>query len=117
MDDSSVAPGETRLVHDTDRDRYEAHRGEEVLGVLQYGDVADPDDGGPRLRDLRSTVVAPEHSGQGIGSMLVRFALDDIRASGLRAQPTCWFVRGWIQRHPDYHDLLADAADLGEETR
>lgn len=117
MDDSSVAPGEMRLVHDDDRDRYEAIRGGAVLGVLQYGDEEQPDDEGSPVRDLRSTVVAPEHSGQGIASALVRFALDDVRASDLRILPTCWFVRGWIQRHPEYRDLLADPDDLAEESR
>src|SRR5690625_7346445 len=42
------------------------------------------------------------------GSALVRFALDDVRRRGLMARPTCWFVRGWIQRHRVYADLLAE---------
>ncbi|WP_262426125.1 GNAT family N-acetyltransferase [Brachybacterium sp. Z12] len=48
----------------------------------------------------------PERSGQGIGSAIVRFALDDIRGKGMKIRPTCWFVKGWVERHPEYADLL-----------
>ncbi|WP_345078124.1 GNAT family N-acetyltransferase [Brachybacterium paraconglomeratum] len=112
MDETSAGPGAVRLVHDEDRDRYEALDGDELVAVLAYGDEdLSPDSGdggalGVRVRDLRSTVVAPERSGQGIGSAIVRYALDDIRGQGLKVRPTCWFTRGWIGRHPDYADLL-----------
>ena len=43
-----------------------------------------------------------------IGSAIVRFALEDTRARGLKVRPTCWFVRGFIERHPEYADLLED---------
>ncbi|ASK66767.1 GNAT family N-acetyltransferase [Brachybacterium avium] len=114
MDETSAEPGAVRLVHNADRDRYEALDGDEVLAVLAHEDEDPPDgDGralGVRLRDLRSTVVAPERSGAGIGSAIVRFALDDIRGLGMTVRPTCWFVRGWIERHPEYADLLETAA-------
>ncbi|PMC74443.1 GNAT family N-acetyltransferase [Brachybacterium sp. UMB0905] len=113
MDETSATPGAVRLVHDADRDRYEALDGETVIAVLAYGDeelphADDAPSGAPtRLRDLRSTVVAPDRGGQGIGSAIVRFALDDIRERGMAARATCWFVRGWIERHPEYEDLVA----------
>lgn len=112
MDETSTGPGAVRLVHDDDRDRYEALDGDDLVAVLAYGDEDLPPasgDGGAlgvRVRDLRSTVVAPERSGQGIGSAIVRYALDDIRGQGVKVRPTCWFVRGWISRHPDYANLL-----------
>lgn len=99
-----AAPDEDRLVHDPDRDRYELLRGETVLAVLGY--VDEPDGSGGVVRDLRSTIVSPEHGGEGLGSRLVRFALDDVRAHGHRVVATCWFAAGWIERHPDYADLL-----------
>ncbi|WP_394216045.1 GNAT family N-acetyltransferase [Brachybacterium vulturis] len=114
MDETSAEPGAVRLVHNADRDRYEALDGDEVVAVLAHEDEDPPDgDGlavGVRLRDLRSTVVAPERSGAGIGSAIVRFALDDIRGLGMTVRPTCWFVRGWIQRHREYADLLETTA-------
>ncbi|WP_433258876.1 GNAT family N-acetyltransferase [Streptosporangium sp. CA-135522] len=52
------------------------------------------------------TVVDPEFEGRGVGSELVRVALDAARAEGVTIVPSCWFVKGWIERHPDYADLV-----------
>lgn len=53
------------------------------------------------------TVVPEEMEGQGIGSRLVKTALDESRARGLKVVPLCYFVKGYIERHPEYQDLLA----------
>jgi predicted GNAT family acetyltransferase len=53
------------------------------------------------------TVVPEALEGRGIGSALVKGALEDVRARGLKVVPLCSFVRGWIERHPDARDLLA----------
>ncbi len=52
------------------------------------------------------TEVPPELGGKGIGSKLVQGALDQVRARGLKVIPRCPFVKGWIDKHPDYADLL-----------
>ncbi|MGB3763430.1 MAG: N-acetyltransferase [Ornithinimicrobium sp.] len=37
----------------------------------------------------------------------MRGALDDVRAAGrLRVEAPCPFVSAWIERHPEYADLL-----------
>jgi predicted GNAT family acetyltransferase len=54
------------------------------------------------------TIVPEELEGQGIGSRLVSGALDDARERGLGVVPMCSFVRGYIERHPEYGDLVAD---------
>ena len=53
------------------------------------------------------TVVPEEMEGQGIGSRLVRAALDESRRRGLKVAPLCHFVKTYIERHPEYGDLLA----------
>jgi predicted GNAT family acetyltransferase len=53
------------------------------------------------------TVVPEEIEGRGFGSRLVRFALDQARERGLKVVPLCYFVKGYIERHPEYQDLLA----------
>ena len=69
------------------------------------------------VRDLRSTVVAPERNGEGLGSALVRHVLDEARVHGLAVRPTCWFVDGWIQRHPEYMDLLEPGAQAAQPSQ
>ncbi|RDE04839.1 GNAT family N-acetyltransferase [Sphingomonas aracearum] len=53
------------------------------------------------------TVVPPAIEGHGVGSKLIRGALDAARDQGLRVVPQCPFVAAYIQRHPEYADLLA----------
>jgi uncharacterized protein len=52
------------------------------------------------------TVVDDAFEGRGIGSTLVREALDAVRREGLRVEPRCPFVRAFVERHPEYGDLV-----------
>ncbi len=80
--------------------RYEIREGEQRLGLAAYQRR------GEQVVFLHTEVDQDsEHSG--LGSTLVRAALDDVRAHGRTVVPRCSFVRGWIERHPDYADLVA----------
>lgn len=57
--------------------------------------------------ELTHTVVEDEFEGQGVGGRLAREALDQIRADGLQVVPTCSFIGQWIDKHPEYADLVA----------
>ncbi len=50
------------------------------------------------------TEVPPQDEGKGIGSHLVRAALDDTRRRGLKIVPACSFVVAFVRRHPEYAD-------------
>ena len=52
------------------------------------------------------TGVPEELEGQGVGSALTRTGLDYARAQNLRVVPQCPFVRGYLERHPEYQDLV-----------
>jgi hypothetical protein len=52
------------------------------------------------------TEVPPELGGKGVGSSLVRGALDQVRAEGLQVVAQCPFVKAWIGKNPAYADLL-----------
>jgi len=53
------------------------------------------------------TVVPPEIEGRGVGTKLIRGALDIVRDRGLKVVPQCPFVRAYIEKHPETRDLLA----------
>jgi predicted GNAT family acetyltransferase len=55
---------------------------------------------------LTHTEIDPAYEGKGLGSVLARGALDAIRAEGLSVLPLCPFIRGYIERHPKYVDLV-----------
>ncbi|HEY5082669.1 MAG TPA: GNAT family N-acetyltransferase [Bauldia sp.] len=53
------------------------------------------------------TEVPDSLEGGGVGSRLARGALEMVRAAGLKVVAKCPFIAGWIERHPDFKDLLA----------
>lgn len=60
----------------------------------------------PGLITITNTEVDPALEGQGVGSGFVAAVLDDVRSRDLRVLPMCPFVRAFIQRHPEYADLV-----------
>jgi predicted GNAT family acetyltransferase len=82
--------------------RYEARVDGALAGVSVYELTPD-------TIIFLHTVVADKHEGQGVGSAIARYALDDARARGLYVRALCPFIRGWMGRHPEYSDLIRPA--------
>ena len=53
------------------------------------------------------TAVPDALEGRGIGSRLVKGALEDVRAKGLTIVPACSFVAAYVEQHPEVTDLVA----------
>jgi len=85
--------------HDPAAGRYEIAEGEHVA-VADY-ELAD----GRQV--FTHTYVPPELRGRGLAEVLVRQALADARAAGRRVVPACSYVATFIERHPEFQDLLA----------
>ena len=90
---------ELKVVDNSERNRYELRAGDTVAGVVQYATE-------PGTVVLVHTEIAPSVEGEGLGSTLVAGALDDIRARGLEVVPLCPFASAFIERHPEYADLV-----------
>ena len=60
----------------------------------------------PGVVVFRHTEVDDAFEGQGVGSALVRGALEDARAQRLAVLPVCPFVRGYLERHPEHANLV-----------
>jgi uncharacterized protein len=90
---------ETTVRDAPEAQRYEILDGDRVLGLAAYERRGD-------TVVFTHTEVDPDAGESGLGSTLVRAALDDVRSNGGHVIPLCPFVRGWIQRHPEYADLV-----------
>lgn len=79
------------VVDNPEKSRFEAFLDDELVGFLDYRRLGQ--------------VIALVHTealreGAGVGSALARFALEAARDQGLRVEPSCPFVRNYLERHP-----------------
>jgi len=80
--------------------RYEIRDGDQLLGHADYQRRGD-------TVVFVHTEVDQDSGRSGLGSTLVQGALDDVRARGDSVVAECSFVRGYIDKHEEYADLLA----------
>jgi hypothetical protein len=52
------------------------------------------------------TIVPQSLGGRGVGSALVKHALDYAREHNKKVVPQCSFVASYINKHSDYQDLI-----------
>lgn len=62
----------------------------------------------PGLITFIHTEVPSEFEGRGVGGELVRSGLEYARSHALKVVPLCSFVAGYLRRHPEYIDLIAE---------
>lgn len=92
-----------RVEDDPINQRYAAKLGGKVVGYAEYRPIT-----GAVM--FTHTEVDEDMEGQGVGSKLVRAALEDVKARGLMVIPMCPFVAAFIQRHKgEYVDLVHPA--------
>jgi uncharacterized protein len=85
--------------HNEKKHRFET----EIDGRTAYSEYEMDDDG---IMVFTHTIVPEELEGRGIASGIVKHALDHARESGIAIVPDCPYVASWIERHPDYADLV-----------
>jgi len=90
------------VVDQPERERYEISVAGEPAGFTQYRLR-------PGLVAFVHTEIDPAREGEGLASRLIATALDDARERGLAVLPFCPFVNAYIERHPEYADLVPEA--------
>ncbi len=97
-----MTASEPRVVDHAEAHRFEVRVDGAVAGYAEYrrrgGAVA-----------FTHTVVDEAYEGRGLASVLARGALDAVREEGSAVLPFCPFIRSWIQRHPEYTELVPAA--------
>ena len=88
------------FTHDEEAHEFVYQQGTE-RSFLTYHEI------GPGVRDYASTFVPPALRRHGVGTRLVRYALDHARDNGYKIRPSCWFVAEFLERNPDYRELVA----------
>lgn len=89
------------IVYVPERSRYEIHVDGKVAGITR---AKEGDDG---VLLFSHTEVDDAYEGQGLASKLVTGALDDVRRRGRKIEVTCEYVEGFLEKHPEYQELVA----------
>lgn len=92
---------DVQVADNPEKSRYEASIDGDLAGVVFYQERE-----GKLI--LLHTEVGEEWEGRGVGSRLVAGTLESIRERGLGVVPICPFVRSYIERHPEYGELVAE---------
>lgn len=90
---------EYNVVHNEERSRFET----EVDGVLAVVDYHRRDN----TFLVTHTGVPSQIEGRGVAAALTKALLDYIKDNGLKVRPICPYTRAYIQRHPEYEDLVS----------
>ncbi|MBI2772232.1 MAG: N-acetyltransferase [Burkholderiales bacterium] len=91
---------EITLTDNPGGNRFELSKGGAVAAFAEYTLA-------PGVITFTHTEVLPGNEGQGLGSRLAVFALDNARGRGLKVVPKCEFFAGYIAKHANYQDLLS----------
>jgi uncharacterized protein len=91
----------TEVRHAADFNRYELWDGDRMIGIADYREA------GEGVFVFPHTEIATHRRGEGLGEVLVRGALDDVRRRGGHVVPACWFVADFVGSNPAYEDLVA----------
>jgi predicted GNAT family acetyltransferase len=94
-----VQTSELHVIHNAEKKRFEIQVDSytAVLAYLLNGNIIV----------FTHTGVPPELEGRGIGSLLVKTGMQYAKEHNLKVNSLCWFVSGYIERHPEFQDLLA----------
>ena len=87
------------VTDNAEAERYEIRVDGSLAGFAEYRGHTD-------TRTFTHTEIDERYEGQGLGSRLVRDALEDARRQGLKVLPMCPFVKAYIGRHPEFLDLV-----------
>ena len=88
-----------KITHNDEANRFEATV-DDLTSYISYQEQGDD----TLIYD--HTVVPKALEGRGIGSALVKNALDYAHATNKTVVPQCSFVAAYIKRHPKYQDLV-----------
>jgi len=93
-----VQTKDINVIHSVERKQFEIHIDSHTAELAYY---------------LNGNVIVFTHTGvpsalegQGLGSLLVKAGLQYARDNNLKVESMCWFVSGYIERHPEVQDLV-----------
>ena len=91
----ATADPQRRVVRNVEKNRYDVFFDDELAGFTEY--IERDND-----TDFIHTEIDDAFAGKGLGGVLARQAVEDVIARGRTVTAHCPFIRGWLDKHPEY---------------
>lgn len=91
---------EYKIVHNEGANRFET----EVEGMVSVVDYRRRGN----LFIVTHTGVPSQLEGRGIAGAITKALLDYIRENNLKVRPLCPYTKAYINRHPEYNDIVEE---------
>ena len=92
-------PSEPQIADNPREHRYEMRIDGQVAAIAAYRLAGD-------TLTFTHTEVQPGHEGQGLGSKIAKYALDDVKRRGIQGVAQCKFIADYVKKHPEYADAV-----------
>jgi uncharacterized protein len=92
---TETAESQRRVVRNVEKNRYDVFFDDELAGFTEY--IERDND-----TDFIHTEIDDAFAGKGLGGVLARQAIEDVIARGRTITAHCPFIRGWLDKHPEY---------------
>jgi len=89
-----------KVVNKENDNRVEAVSEDRVIGLIDYRMTA------PNELTIFHTEVGEEDEGRGIAGAMTKDLLNYAQDQGYRVRPLCPYARMYVDRHPEYQDLV-----------
>ncbi len=90
-------------VHYPNKQKFELKIGTSEAAILSYRQRGD-------LFHFDHTFVPPELRGKGAAAQITNYALLEARRLGWKVIPDCSYVENYIEKHPEFKNLLAEGS-------
>lgn len=100
LDEEQAKTDGFAIVHEADKHRFALVKDDAVLGEAHY----TLREGSSPSIDFDHTVVDPSLRGTGLSGLLAERALTDNIVKGRQVKASCWFIEGYIAKHPQLLD-------------
>lgn len=107
MTEATTAEPQRRVVHNAENNRYDVFLDDQLAGFTEYVERAGD-------TDFVHTEIDDAFAGKGLGGVLARGAIEDVIARGRTITAHCPFIRGWLDKHPEYDAHVVGKGIAGE---
>lgn len=94
-----IAHDNLRVVEDADRGRFDLWQEDQFIGFAGY-ELNDD------LMIFQHTIVDEKFGRRGYARALVTLVLESARSRGWKVLPVCSYVLDYLERYPEYKDLV-----------